>query len=189
MSTISKAIVAALVVLCAALAGVTSAGAGAEPVSPTAAAEGKRAKSRALTAAPAITFRSAGASHRPADARAASEPVALGIPLPDGGNFNGVQWERADGLITDADLHHVLQFNAACQWYRALRDGREVDVARQAVGDIPRWSTFRDSDRGEHAARIARDGGDALRAAVLECDASHQREVSYARELGRPPSA
>jgi len=128
-------------------------------------------------------------AYAPGTARAGAAMRAEGIPLPAGGNFNGIRWELADGDIPAAQMDFVLRYNAACQWLRAWRRGSAtaLGVFRRAAS----WSAF----RGDGAARLAgvaaeasRGGGKDVTAMLAECTASHRREVAYARRLGLAPS-
>lgn len=154
----------------------------------------KRAKSSLLVASPARGFRDAPIrSYSGPEARSASASLAATIPLPDGGNFNGIRFELVEGDLTDLDLDHVLQYNAACQWQRALTDRREVETARLIAHDVPAWSTFRGNERGALMRAALQDhdagGGSVLAAVLADCAASHERETAYARSLGVRPSA
>ena len=123
---------------------------------------------------------------------AAANRASAHVPLPDGGNFNGIRFEEAEGTLSDADIQFVLEHNAACQWLRAARDGRRTDVAGDILRDVPSWPSFRDSEFGALTAKaadeLARGGGPTAAAMLGECDATHAREVSYARDRGRQPS-
>jgi len=130
----------------------------------------------------------------PAEARAAAARAAQSLPLPQGGNFNGIRWEEAGGTFTDADVAFVTQYNATCQWYRALRDGREVQRAAQIVQEAPSWPAIRDTEPAAGLAAAAREVlaggfGPAAGALVDQCQAAHEREVAWARQLGLPPSS
>jgi hypothetical protein len=82
-----------------------------------------------------------------------------------------------------------VEYNAACQWYRALRDGREVADAERVIADAPSWQGIRGHATGELAAGVAADvaagGGEALTGVLRQCDAAHQQEVAYARANGK----
>lgn len=149
-----------------------------------------QAKSRALTAAPVVT--APGPAYRADQARTVADTLASLIPLPAGGNANGIRWEQIDGTVGDLEIQHVLQYNAACQWWRALRDGRDADVAPAIVADVPRWSALRDTEAGAVAAQVADElaagGGPVATAVLADCDASHEREVDYGAIQGRVPS-
>ncbi len=126
-------------------------------------------------------------------ARETARRRAAAVPLPAGGNFNGIRWELAEEGVPGGAIDSVLQYNAACQWLRALRDGREREVAEQILGNVPGWPLLRDGGSGSMIARAAQElraGGGATATAILaDCDATHEREIAYARKLGLPPSA
>lgn len=126
-------------------------------------------------------------------AAALAGDIAPRIPLPAGGTFNGIQWLELDGTIGAQDVQVVLEYNAACQWYRALRDGREADTARRIVADIPSWQATRDRGTGELTAAVAADvtagGGPVLTGVLRDCDASHESEVAYAKARATVPPA
>lgn len=151
-----------------------------------------RERSQALTREPSLSRVGAQTRYASgADARVASEELAKAIPLPPGGSFAGVRFEEVVGL-SDVDIVSVLHYNAACQWLRALRDGRERAVAQTIVGDLARWPAFRDT---AHAAVIAaaaeelsRGRGETAKGVLADCDAIHAREVDYARRRGVTPS-
>jgi hypothetical protein len=128
-------------------------------------------------------------AYAPATAREGAAVRAAGIPLPAGGNFNGIRWELLEGDVPAAQMDFILQYNAACQWLRAWRRGSAgaLRVFRRAAS----WSVF----RGEGASRLAAvaaqasaGGGAAATAMLSECEAAHRREVAYARRLGLAPS-
>jgi hypothetical protein len=116
----------------------------------------------------------------------------LGIPLPAGGTFNGVRWEQG-GDVTAGQLDGVLEYNAMCQWLRAWRDGREPGLAAQVLQTVPAWPALRGTEAQATLTRLAAQvqrghrppSGGVLR----DCDASHRREVAYAKELGLPASS
>lgn len=122
-------------------------------------------------------------------AAARAREVATRIPLPAGGDFDGIRWAELDGTIRVAQVEEVVQYNAACQWYRALRDGRDVADARRVIADIPGWQALRGHATGELAAAVAADvaagGGEALTGVLRQCDEAHEREVAYARAGGK----
>lgn len=154
----------------------------------------KRAQSQALTSERSIGFTEPGRMYSDGEsAQGASPSVAKRLPLPDGGNFNGIRWAAVDGTLSEADVYYVLEFNAGCQWLRAFRDDREKRVARDILQDVPEWRTFRGNDRGELARAAAEElttgaAGDVARAFLADCDATHEREVRWAVEHGLAPS-
>ena len=124
-------------------------------------------------------------------ARVAAAERAAAVPLPAGGTFHGIRWELA-GTITHAEIDGVLQYNAACQWLRAWRDGRERTRAVSVLRAAPGWSAMRGTESAEVLARVAAEvkagGGENATLMLAECDASHAREVEYAARLGLTPS-
>jgi hypothetical protein len=151
-----------------------------------------QAQSLALRGAPAIGFAQPGRVYGSgAEARRASDAIAGAVPLPKGGNFNGVRWEEAGAGLSDADIHAVQEYNAACQWLRALSDGRDVVNARAILAQVPSWPTLRGTDRAQLwvTAAAGFPNGDLAVKALDECRASHEREVAYARGLGLAPSS
>jgi hypothetical protein len=150
-----------------------------------------QSKSAGLRGAAAIGFDKPGRVYvSGSDARGAAATAAKSVPLPRGGNFNGVRWEEAGAGLTDADVQAVQQYNAACQWLRALSDGREAVVARAILADVPSWPSLRGTDRAQlwADAMAAFPKGQLAAALLADCRASHAREVEYARGLGLPPS-
>lgn len=154
--------------------------------------QAKQHQADALAAAPA------GAGFGPADdfdpragARAAASRRGSAVPLPEGGNFNGVRWELAGGRIPGGDIETVLEYNAACQWVRALKDGRERDAADHVLHAVPSWPALR---AGGAAPAFRQAAGEVLAGrattdpVVADCVATHEREVSYSASLGLTPS-
>jgi hypothetical protein len=151
-----------------------------------------QAKSAALRSAPAVGFAKPGRVFESgAAARAAADAAATSVPLPRGGNFNGVRWEEAGAGLTDVDVQAVQQYNAACQWLRALSDGRDTIVARAILADVPSWPSLRGSDRAHlwAGAMASFPVGEPVSALLADCRASHAREMEYARGLGLAPSS
>lgn len=146
-------------------------------------------QSRQLAAAPDVVI-GGGEELDGRRAAALAANLATRVPLPAGGNFNGIQWSELDGAIGAALVQEVLEYNAACQWYRALRDGREVGDARRVIADAPSWQGIRGRATGELAAGVAADvaagGGEVLTEVLRQCDAAHEREVAYAAAGGKP---
>ena len=126
-------------------------------------------------------------AYTPQTAREGAVVRGADIPLPAGGNFNGIRWEGMTGEITVATVDSLLQYNAACQWLRAWRRGSAIAlrVFRRAAS----WSTLREAPIAEVADEASRGGGENLAAMLSQCNASHTREVAYARQLGLAPSA
>jgi hypothetical protein len=159
-----------------------------EPAAPAPPAAAVQAEALANAPAP-------GAASGRFDAASARRQAALrglGIPLPAGGTFNGVRWEQG-GDVTAAQMDGVLEYNAMCQWLRAWRDRREPLLAAHVLQTVPGWPALRGTEAATTLTRVAaqvRGARGRLAGAVLrDCDASHRREVAYAKELGLPPSS
>jgi hypothetical protein len=171
--------------LCAAAVSAGVAGAQSSDDSPL-------SKSAALRAAPAVGFDKPGRVFSSGEqARSAAATAAESVPLPRGGNFNGVRWEEAGAGLTDIDVQAVQQYNAACQWLRALSDGRDAIVARTVLADVPSWPSLRGTDKAQlwTDAMASFPDGEPAAAVLADCRASHAREVEYARGLGLAPSS
>jgi len=125
-------------------------------------------------------------TYTPYSARAAVATRGAGIPLPAGGNFNGIRWELLQGEIPAQRVDALMQYNAACQWLRAWRrgSGNALRVLRGAAS----WTALRGSPIAAVAAQASRGKGDDLETMLAQCDASHTREVAYAKQLGLTPS-
>jgi hypothetical protein len=186
MTAINRRLLGALTV--SAAAGVGLGAAIAAP--PTRVVPTKIDRAQALTTAPALSRSGAVVTARAA--RAAAKVRALGVPLPAGGSFNGVRWELAGGGVSQHDIEVVLQYNAACQWLRAWRDGRDAALAVKVLQTAPSWPAMRGTDSADWLARVAADvsagGGEAATAVLADCDASHTSEVAYAKALNLTPS-
>ncbi len=90
-----------------------------------------------------------------AQARGVANVRGAMIPLPAGGTFNGVQWEQAaGGAVAAGAMDGVLQYNAACQWLRAWRDGRDGALAVRVLQQIPSWTVFRGTESGDFIAQV-----------------------------------
>ena len=125
-------------------------------------------------------------------ARVIASELAAEVPLPAGGTFDGIRWEQAGGVFSRREIAAMLQYNAACQWLRAWRDGREAAVAHAVLADASSWSAWRGTETGAVLAAVAADvakgGGETAAAVLADCDASHERELRYAAALGLSPS-
>jgi hypothetical protein len=168
-----------------AAAGLTAAATGAPPSGGSAAGQ----SAALIGAAPSDRA----LAYPAAQARAAANVRGAAVPLPAGGTFNGVRWELAGGDVAAGTLDGVLQYNAACQWLRAWRDGRDAALAVRVLQQIPSWTVFRGTESGDYVAQVSaeagRGGGELTTQMLAECDASHAREVAYAIELGLTPSS
>jgi hypothetical protein len=145
-------------------------------------------RSKALVAAPAGDAFAADASIPAVTARAIADELARDVPLPAGGTFSGIRWEEAGGVFSRAEIVGVLEYNAACQWLRAWRDGREKDTAQQVLADVPAWPAWRFAETagvlGRAVAEVRTGGGEAAAGLLAECDAAHAREGAYASARG-----
>jgi hypothetical protein len=154
------------------------------------AGEDKLARAEALRAAPPTDRR--GPAYRAVEARAVAAERSRPIPLPEGGNFNGIRWELGGDGVGESDVDGVLGYNALCQWLRAWRDGREAALALRVLETAPKWPALRGTEAGAFVAGVVEEagagGGETAAAVLRDCDAIHQREVEYARALGLEPS-
>jgi hypothetical protein len=128
------------------------------------------------------------------EARRVAAILARRIPLPQGGNFNGVRWEASEGALSAGQIDAILQYNAACQWLRALRDQREPPVARGVLATVGWWPAFRprSAESAQLRATFAQaltGGGADFTSMLADCDGAHRREVSYALQRGLPASS
>lgn len=80
------------------------------------------------------------------------------IPLPPGSSFAVVDWKAAaaQGGDSETGIQSVLEFQAACQWYRYASTAKATD-ALSVIADVPQWPTFRASptNKGALASRVA----------------------------------
>src|SRR4051794_41880994 len=104
--------------LASALAGVGLAAAAASPARPGDA----HSDAQALMAAPAQPPTHDALAPEAARARALERAGA--IPLPAGGTLNGINWSVDGGAWESSTIEGMVEYNAACQWLRAWRDGR-----------------------------------------------------------------
>jgi hypothetical protein len=125
-------------------------------------------------------------AYTPQTAREGAVIRSADIPLPTGGNFNGIRWEEMVGEIPAGTVDTLLQHNAACQWLRAWRrgSGTALEQFRRAAT----WPALRSAPIATVADQASRGGGRDLAAMLSQCNASHTRQVSYARRLGLTPS-
>jgi hypothetical protein len=156
------------------------------------AGQDKPALSKTLAQTPGAGLPSDDRYRADGEARARAQALASEVPLPDGGNFHGIRWEEAGGVVSGPALEAVLQYNAACQWLRAWHDGREAKVALAVLGDVAAWPALRGTGAAaawsEVVADIVRGDGPALRGVLADCEFGHAREVAYAERLGLPAS-
>ena len=153
----------------------------------------QQTKADELAAAPIVDRTAGGPSYAAGDAaRGEADRTADRLPLPGGGNFNGIRWEEG-GVLTAAEIEGVLEYNAFCQWIRAARDDADPGTALGVLDDVPQWPAFRgtaEADLLSEAVAEARAGsGPVLDGARRDCDDSHVREVAYAARLGLAPSS
>jgi len=145
-------------------------------------------KATALANAPSLD-RHAGPSYdADGPARAAALRASAEVPMPDDGNVNGIRWEEAGGVFGAAEVQTVVEANAFCQWLRAVQDGRQLDTAKHVLDTVPDWPGFRDQPDVDllrtTVSEAVGGGGGEYEAAVAQCEASHEREVAYADQLG-----
>lgn len=138
----------------------------------------KTEQSLQLTKAPAPSPLASGRRIDAAGARSLASSQRQSVPLPEGGNFNGIRWEELAGPVSAAEVEIMTEFNAACQWLRAAADGREKGVAEKILGDVPNWNAIRE---------IGFPAGDPRQ--LEECRQASQRERAYAGKLGLLPSS
>jgi hypothetical protein len=161
------------------------AAASAKPVAFTAAeAHSAQARSKRLAVAAAVALGPEGGYFDGgADARAEGVRAGRAIPLPPGGNFNGIQWDAVEGL-SGRDIAFTLQYNAACQWLRAYADGRARDLASAVLAEVPSWSSIQPTESAAvwaartHAVRAGETSD------MEECLASAAQERAYAVSRG-----
>lgn len=128
-------------------------------------------------------------------ARRAAIDIGRDIPLPTGGNFDGIHWSTVDdGIgIWASEVQELLEANASCQWYRAFSEGRDPKVASTVVQAIPQWPALRRAMIQESASKIAKevasDSSDRpeLASKTAECDRVHKDEIGAAQARGLTP--
>lgn len=99
------------------------------------------------------------------------------IPLPDGGNFNGIRWRNAPDPLTPGAAEQTLEYNARCQWMRAAAEQR-TDEAQVVVRMADKWPALR-----------SLPPAGAMASLLASCYASHAREVRHATRLQLVPSS
>ena len=188
----STALLIVAIVAVIALAGVSLRSTSASADAPDRADQARLAQSAALANAPAVDQSASEPQFLASDARGFAASVAKNVPLPSGGTLDGIQWGAVDGTVGAAEVQRVVQYNAACQWLRALRDGRDPDSARSIASELSRWSALRAADSAPMLARAAAAAGGSADAVgervIVDCDASHLREIRYASDQGLTPS-
>jgi hypothetical protein len=142
---------------------------------------------RALAAAPGLDRRSSVGYADGPQARSQAARDGEYVPLPVGGNFNGIRWEELGAGLSAAQVETVVEYNAFCQWLRATsRD--DASDALAVLDAVPQWPAFRDQPDLELLRQIVAEAhagsGPALGAAMSDCVLSHAREVTYAASLG-----
>jgi hypothetical protein len=134
-----------------------------------------------------------GATYPVTQARRVATERAAGLPLPAGGTLDGVRWELGEGVVAESEIDGVLSYNAACQWLRAWRDGRDAATALAVLERAPLWPALRGTASGKFVATVAAEaaagGGETATGMLRDCDASHAREVAYAASIGLRPSS
>lgn len=145
-------------------------------------------KARGLVVSPDLNLGSAdGMVTAGTSARAAGERLRDSIPLPPGGNFNGIQWDAVEGGLTTADIQFVMQYNAACQWALAAAQGVDKETALEVLSSAGRWPAHRNTElqglwQSRAQSLVASDAS-----VPAECRESHRREVAYATSRGLTP--
>jgi hypothetical protein len=121
-----------------------------------------------------------------AKAAQTAEQLAADIPLPPGGNFNGIRWDLAPG-VTRSDVEFTLEYNAACQWARAAADGRTSEVATAVLEQVADWPALRLTETAFVWQQRAKDVAAGL-GAPAECVAQLAREQAHAKAQGLTPT-
>lgn len=141
---------------------------------------------------PATDQRSDVAFDHRAQARIFATERSSSIPLPVGGNFNGVQWEQFDGPVPLPVLDGILEYNAACQWLRAAADGRETETARAVLPAVSEWPSLRGTESATSvkraAAELSANSPSSGSGVLRDCREIHGREVLYATTQGLRPT-
>lgn len=138
-------------------------------------------------AEPDIDFRTPAVSWSGPQIAERASLLASTVPLPAGGNLNGVRWAQLE-TATDQDIRFIIQYNAACQWLRATADKRDPSLQQEVWNEIPQWPAMRlghNSDQFE-AARTAAEAGQPT-PLLQQCRESHEREVAFANQQGLAP--
>lgn len=110
---------------------------------------------------------------------------AARIPLPEGGNFNGIEWAKTAPQLTVRDIEEILQYNAYCQWLRAQADGRDPHAAR-VLAYVPRWPGLKNS-AAQIASVITEPDTPLYSGAIRFCRESLVDEQRTARRLRLDP--
>ena len=123
------------------------------------------------------------------EARAQAARRAAELPLPEGGNLNGIQWEAAGGTFSVSEVEGVVEHNVFCQWMRAA-DGPRRAEALEVLAGVPDWPAMRDGDGvvGRAVAEARAGGGETQAGVLADCVRSFEREAAYAAKRGLTPS-
>lgn len=117
-----------------------------------------------LVKAPAVPINAPSQFHSQVDdLRTVGGKLAEGVPLPAGVKLT-VHWEAAaaQGGDSEAGMRNVIEYNAACKWYRAALQGATPEQL-QVIETIADWPTF----RGTVKANVARKVSDSLASGEL----------------------
>src|SRR5262249_181420 len=111
-----------------------------------------------------------------ATARVVADDVARSVPLPAGGTFPGIRCAESGGrggALAEAEMAWVPQYNAACQWLRAWRDGRDKATSLQVLGETPAWPAWRLEETagvlGEVVSELRAGGGELASGVLADC--------------------
>lgn len=146
----------------------------------------------ALTDDRPITFTPASVAWEGSELSQRAATLAQRVPLPTGGNFNGIRWNDLH-TATDDDINFILQFNAACQWLRAAADQRDTKDASAIWKLIPTWPAMQRGGNGDMflaaLGQLWAAGTSEEPVALTACRESHERETLYATDHDRTPPA
>ncbi len=176
------------IVIAGAAAALAAGATGGSAAPPSGTAPQTVLQAEALTrAAPA-----AGGSYDTPQLRSTASLRGVAVPLPAGGTFNGIQWENGGVGVTAGEIDGVLEYNSACQWLRAWRDGRDAPLAISVLQQAPHWPAMRGTESGDILTKVAADvsagGGETATNVLRDCDASYARQTQYAAKLGLVPT-
>jgi hypothetical protein len=83
----------------------------------------------------------------PQEMRARSADEQRRTPFPSGRNsVADYPWTGIPGALSGADVRDLVQYRAACDWFRhVLAQGELDEETRAVISQIPNWQTFRGS--------------------------------------------
>ena len=176
-------------VAASALAG---AGVGAVAGAATPASGDDAVRAKALTSAPATDW--ADTTYPVAQARPSWPSVPPAPRCRPAARSSGVRWELGEGVIAESEIDGVIAYNAACQWLRAWRDGRDAATAARSAAQRAGLARL----PGHGLRRVPRPRGRARRrraaaarrspAMLRDCDAAHPAKSPTPSAIGLPPS-